>query len=81
MDVVGFAVSLSGLIAVFATACDIWRTIATAKDFGDDVDGSIRKLEIEYFRFQSWWKVIQKLEILPVCYLPCLQGREIGSFL
>ncbi|KAH8586369.1 hypothetical protein B0O99DRAFT_678815 [Bisporella sp. PMI_857] len=77
MEVAGFAVGLSGLISVFDKACEVWCAIAAAKDFGDDVDGSIRKLEIEFFRFQSWWKVIQKLEILPARPVGQLSNQEI----
>ena len=64
VSLTGFAVSLMG---IFDKACDIWRVISTARNFGGDVEGSIRKLEIEFFRFQTWWKAVQKLEALPVC--------------
>lgn len=67
MEAIGFAVSLTGLITVFDKACEIWRAISAARDFGDDVEDSIRKLEIEFFRFQSWWTAVQRLEALPVC--------------
>jgi Prion-inhibition and propagation len=67
MEAIGFAVSLTGLITIFDKACDIWRSISAARNFGDDVVGSIRKLEIEHFRFQSWWTAVQRLEALPVC--------------
>lgn len=65
MEAVAFAVGLSGLISVFDKTCVVWRTIGAAKNFGDDVECSIRKLEIEFFRFQSWWRAVQKLEISP----------------
>lgn len=68
MDVASAVISLSGLITVFDKACEVWQVIAAAKDFGDDVGGSIRKLEIEFFRFQSWWTVVYKLDVLPVSF-------------
>jgi Prion-inhibition and propagation len=61
MDVAGIVVGLSGLISVFQTACEIWTAIGAAKDFGEDIDGAIRKLEIEFLRFHSWWTVTEKL--------------------
>jgi hypothetical protein len=66
MEVVGFVIGLSGLIAVFDTACEVWHAIGAAKDFGEDVDSSIRKLEIEFFRFHSWWTAAEKLELRSV---------------
>lgn len=66
MEAVGFAIGLSGLISVFNTACEVWHAIGAAKDFGKDVDGSIRKLEIEFLRFHSWWTAAEKLELRSV---------------
>jgi hypothetical protein len=66
MEVAGLVVGVSGLISVYDKACELWRVIGAAKGFGDDVGDSLRKLEIEFFRFQSWWAVIRKLDVLPV---------------
>jgi len=66
MEVAAFVIGLSGVIAVVDKACQVWRAIGAAKDFGDDVGGSIRKLEIEFFRFHSWWRVVEKLELRSV---------------
>lgn len=66
MEAAGFVIGLAGLISVFDKACEIWRAIGAAKDFGEDVEGSIRKLEIEFFRFHSWWIVIERLELRSV---------------
>ena len=66
MEVAGLVIGVSGLISVYDKACEIWRVIGAARGFGDDVCDSLRKLEIEFFRFQSWWTVVRKFEVLPV---------------
>lgn len=66
MDVAGLVVGLSGLVAVFETSCKVWRTIRAASGFGDDVADSIRKLEMEFFRFYTWWDVLRSLELQKV---------------
>jgi len=66
MESVSFAIGLSGLIAVFDKACEVWHAIGSAKDFGDDVDRSMRKLQIEFFRFHSWWIAAEKLGLRSV---------------
>ncbi|KIM74441.1 hypothetical protein PILCRDRAFT_92606 [Piloderma croceum F 1598] len=47
----GFIIDLNGLAAIFDKSCLVWKTIAQAQDFGEDVADWMRKLEMEFFRF------------------------------
>ncbi len=67
MDVAGLVVGLGGLVSVFEASCKVWRNIRAASGFGDDVADSIRKLEMEFFRFYTWWDVLRSLELRKVC--------------
>lgn len=66
MDVAGLAVGLTGLATFFEAACGVWRAIRTASGFGVDIVDSIRRLEMEFFRFHTWWNVLQSLELRKV---------------
>ncbi|KAM0259915.1 hypothetical protein ACHAPA_010522 [Fusarium lateritium] len=63
LEIPAFAVGLSGLIAVFEKGFEVWRVIAKASDFGDDVADWMCKLEMEFFRFQTWWTALEHLSI------------------
>jgi hypothetical protein len=57
----GFIIGLNGLAAIFDKSCLVWKTIAQAQDFGEDVADWMRKLEMEFFRFQTWWTALEHL--------------------
>ena len=65
LELPGFVVGLSGLLAVFDKACVIWRTIAQAQEYGDDVARTMSKIEMEFFKFQAWWTVMDSLTMGP----------------
>ncbi|KAJ4218841.1 hypothetical protein NW759_007992 [Fusarium solani] len=60
-----FIIGLGGLVAVFEKGFEVWRTIREAHDFGDDVADWMCKLEMEFFRFQTWWTALEHLALRP----------------
>ncbi|KAF4341454.1 hypothetical protein FBEOM_4615 [Fusarium beomiforme] len=63
LEIPSFIIGLSGLIAVFEKGFEVWRVIRKADDFGDDVADWMCKLEMEFFRFQTWWTALEHLAI------------------
>ncbi|RYP80977.1 hypothetical protein DL769_002194 [Monosporascus sp. CRB-8-3] len=63
LEIPAFIVGLSGLAAVFDKSCAIWRAIREAENFGEDVADRLRILEMEFFRFQTWWEALEKLAV------------------
>ncbi|KAM0226903.1 hypothetical protein ACHAPO_011997 [Fusarium lateritium] len=61
LEIPSFIVGLSGLIAVFEKGFHVWRIIRKASDFGDDTAAWLCKLEMEFFRFQTWWAALDHL--------------------
>ncbi|KAF4428923.1 hypothetical protein F53441_14036 [Fusarium austroafricanum] len=58
-----FITGLSDLIAVPEKGFEVWRVIQKADDFGDDFAHWMCKLEMEFFRFQTWWTALEHLAI------------------
>lgn len=65
MEIAGLVVGFAGLASVFETSCSIWSTIAKAADYGQSVANALSKLEMEFFKFQAWWVVLDKLAADP----------------
>ena len=61
MEVAGLVVGIAGLAAVFETGCTIWLTISHASKYGRSVANALSKLEMEFFKFQAWWIVLDRL--------------------
>ncbi|KAK5766387.1 hypothetical protein LTS12_003304 [Elasticomyces elasticus] len=61
LELPGFIIGLTALATVFDKTCVIWRTVADAQGFGDDVADWMRKLQMEFFRFQTWWTALERL--------------------
>ncbi|KAI3572891.1 hypothetical protein IWW34DRAFT_218017 [Fusarium oxysporum f. sp. albedinis] len=61
LELPAFIVGLSGLIAVFENSFAVWRTVRAAHGFGSDVADTLSMLEMEFFRFQTWWTALQHL--------------------
>ena len=65
LELPSFIVGLTGLAAVFDKACAIWRTVAQAREYGEHIAKSMSKIEMEFFRFQAWWTVLETLAADP----------------
>ncbi|RSM06393.1 hypothetical protein CDV31_009167 [Fusarium ambrosium] len=65
LEIPSFIIGLGGLVAVFEKGFEVWRTIREANDFGDDVADWMCKLEMEFFRFQTWWTALEHLALRP----------------
>ncbi|KAL2686859.1 hypothetical protein Neosp_004401 [[Neocosmospora] mangrovei] len=65
LEIPSFLIGLGGLVAVFEKGFEVWRTIREAHDFGDDVADWMCKLEMEFFRFQTWWTALEHLAVRP----------------
>ncbi|RSL68689.1 hypothetical protein CEP54_002738 [Fusarium duplospermum] len=65
LEIPSFIIGLGGLVAVFEKGFEVWRTIREAHDFGDDVADWMCKLEMEFFRFQTWWTALEHLALRP----------------
>ncbi|KAI8673043.1 hypothetical protein LRP88_02432 [Fusarium phalaenopsidis] len=65
LEIPSFIIGLGGLVAVFEKGFEVWRTIREAHDFGDDVADWMCKLEMEFFRFQTWWTALEHLALKP----------------
>lgn len=65
LEIPSFIIGLGGLVAVFDKGFEVWRTICEAHDFGDDVADWMCKLEMEFFRFQTWWTALEHLALRP----------------
>ncbi|KAF3934661.1 hypothetical protein ABW20_dc0103615 [Dactylellina cionopaga] len=63
LEIPAFIVGLSNLIAVFEKTFLIWRTIRAAYGFGEDIADTLAMLEMEFFRFQTWWTALQHLTL------------------
>ncbi|KAF4436403.1 hypothetical protein FACUT_6463, partial [Fusarium acutatum] len=63
LEIPAFIIGLGGLITVFEKGFKVWRVIRRADDFGDDVADWMCKLEMEFFRFQTWWTAMEHLAI------------------
>ncbi|KAF4945005.1 hypothetical protein FGADI_12264 [Fusarium gaditjirri] len=63
LEIPAFIIGLGGLISVFEKGFEVWRVIRRAEDFGDDVADWMCKLEMEFFRFQTWWTALEHLAI------------------
>lgn len=63
LEIPAFIIGLGGLISVFEKGFEVWRVIRRADDFGDDVADWMCKLEMEFFRFQTWWTALEHLAI------------------
>ncbi len=61
LEIPGFVIGVGGLAAVFDKACLVWKTIAEAQDFGEDVASWLAQLEMEFYRFQLWWTYFEHL--------------------
>jgi hypothetical protein len=65
MEVAGLVVGIAGLAAVFETGCEIWLTVAKASQYGESVANALSKLEMEVFKFQAWWVVLERMAADP----------------
>ncbi|RSL88524.1 hypothetical protein CEP51_001680 [Fusarium floridanum] len=65
LEIPSFIIGLGGLVAVFEKGFEVWRTIREANDFGHDVADWMCKLEMEFFRFQTWWTALEHLALRP----------------
>ncbi|USP75915.1 hypothetical protein yc1106_03189 [Curvularia clavata] len=82
LEIPAFIVGLSGLAAVFDKSCAIWRTIREAENFGEDVADRLRILEMEIFRFQTWWEALEKLAVQnPPVKSKTIPSTLLGSIL
>ncbi|CAI4212063.1 unnamed protein product [Parascedosporium putredinis] len=63
LELPGLIIGLSGLIAVFEKSFEVWHAIQQARSFGDDVADWMCKLEMEFFRFQTWWTALERLSV------------------
>ncbi|KAF5246000.1 hypothetical protein FANTH_7090 [Fusarium anthophilum] len=63
LEIPAFIIGLGGLISVFEKGFEIWRVIRRADDFGDDIADWMCKLEMEFFRFQTWWTALEHIAI------------------
>ncbi|KAF5687896.1 hypothetical protein FDENT_5186 [Fusarium denticulatum] len=63
LEIPAFIIGLGGLISVFEKGFEVWRVIRRAEDFGDDIADWMCKLEMEFFRFQTWWTALEHLAI------------------
>ncbi|KAF5588152.1 hypothetical protein FPANT_6684 [Fusarium pseudoanthophilum] len=63
LEIPAFIIGLGGLISVFEKGFEVWRVIRRADDFGDDIADWMCKLEMEFFRFQTWWTALEHLAI------------------
>lgn len=65
MEIAGLVIGIAGLAAVFETGCDIWLTVTKADRYGESVANALSKLEMEFFKFQAWWVVLERLAADP----------------
>ncbi|KAF5655487.1 hypothetical protein FCIRC_13890, partial [Fusarium circinatum] len=63
LEIPAFIIGLGGLISVFEKGFEVWRVIRRADDFGNDVADWMCKLEMEFFRFQTWWTALEHIAI------------------
>jgi hypothetical protein len=61
LEIPAFIIGLNGLAGIFDRSCLVWKTIVQAQNFGEDVADWMRKLEMEFFRFQTWWTALEHL--------------------
>lgn len=81
LEIPAFLVGLSGLVTVFEKGFEAWRVIAKASDFGEDVAEFMSKLEMEFFRFQTWWTAWEHLSVTQSLSKPPLNMPQQGSAL
>ncbi|KAL4745230.1 prion-inhibition and propagation-domain-containing protein [Aspergillus terricola var. indicus] len=61
LELPAFIVGLSGLTAIFDRGIAIWRTVRDARGYGRDIVELLCMLEMEFSRFELWWKALQRL--------------------
>jgi len=61
LELPAFIIGLGGLASIFDHCFLIWRTIRQAQDFSEDIADWMRKLEMEFFHFQTWWTALEYL--------------------
>ena len=59
--------SSDGLLGIIDKVFITWRAVSRAKNFGKDVAEHLVTIEMEYFRFQAWWTVLESIreDLLP----------------
>ena len=65
MEVAGLVIGIAGLAAVFETGCEIWLTVAKASQYGENVANALSKSEMEFYKFQAWWVVLEQMAAEP----------------
>lgn len=71
MDAASFAISIIGL---YNDVCRIWKTISEAKGFGDDIADFLARLEMQFFKYDMWWRYANKAIVTS-------QGPDLGTSL
>ncbi|KAK6519009.1 hypothetical protein TWF281_003699 [Arthrobotrys megalospora] len=74
LEVVGVAFGAPGILPLVGKAIDIWKGLAEMKPFGSDIAETVAKFTMEFYRFDSWVRVVlssadgseQSEECLPV---------------
>jgi len=58
LEIPAFTIGVGGLTAVYDKICAIWKAIAEARDFGEDIPANFASIEMEYYKFKMWWTVM-----------------------
>lgn len=61
LEIPAFVIGLAGLTGVYDKICLIWKTLAQAANYGDDIADILTQVEMEYFRFEMWWSAMADL--------------------
>ena len=58
LEIPAFVIGVGGLTAVYDKICAIWKTVAQAGDFGEEIATIFANIEMEYYKFEMWWTVM-----------------------
>ncbi|KAK3899697.1 hypothetical protein C8A05DRAFT_36673 [Staphylotrichum tortipilum] len=61
LEIPAFVIGLAGVTGAYDKVCLIWKTLAQAANYGDDVAQILTQVEMEYFRFEMWWSAMADL--------------------
>lgn len=76
LEIPAFVIGASGIATAFDKAFSIWKAIAQARDFGEDMAEWLYRLEFEFFKFQTWWVQLQHASTNEASYPQAQSGAS-----
>jgi hypothetical protein len=61
LEIPAFVIGFAGLTAVYDKVCLVWKTLADAANYGDDIAETLAEVEMEYLKFEMRWSVMVDL--------------------